>query len=384
MKAKITLKLVNSLGLGEKVSDTECIGFRVRRQKGDARVYSVSYRHQGVERQYTIGRHGSPWVPDTARKQARAILTQVAAGKDPSGEKQAYRSAPTLSDLAARFLAEHAGPKCKASSAKEYKRLLDHVILPTLGAKKAADVTRRDVELLHHAFRQSPYQSNRAVGLLSSLMNMAEKWGMRPDGSNPTRHIVKFKQANRERFLSADEFARLADAISAYGGSLYIKAAIRLLALTGCRRNEITTLRWQEVDLDNGELRLSDSKTGAKVVFLGEAAVAILTSLPHVHGNDHVFPGRHDGEHLGDFSKAWVQIRKAAGLDGVRLHDLRHSYASMGINSNLSLAIVGKLLGHTQPSTTSRYAHLASNPLKIAAADISSRIDAAMHKLGQE
>jgi integrase len=216
------------------------------------------------------------------------------------------------------------------------------------------------------------------------MMNKAEKWEWRADHTNPCRHIEKFQQHNRERYLSDAEYARLADAINSYDGSLYTTAAIRLLALTGCRRSEIMLLQWSSVDLDNGQLNLPDSKTGAKSIFLGEAAVALLRDLPRIHNHPFVFPGRVPGAPVAFINKAWEQIRAVAGLGDVRLHDLRHSFASMGVNHNLSLPIIGRLLGHSRSSTTERYAHLSANPLKVAAADIASRIDAAMHKSGQE
>jgi integrase len=210
------------------------------------------------------------------------------------------------------------------------------------------------------------------------MLTLAEQWGLRPDGSNPCRHVEKFAERKRERFLSADELARLGEALAAYAGSPYVTAAIKLLVFTGARLGEVLGLQWQWIDFERGEARLPDSKTGAKTVHLPPPARAVLAELPQVEGNPHVIVGGVAGEALVNLEKPWRAIRREAGLEDVRLHDLRHAFASVAAASGMGLPIIGKMLGHTQAATTNRYAHLASDPVKAAAAVVAGKIAAAM------
>jgi integrase len=288
------------------------------------------------------------------------------------------RDAPTVADLAARFMAEHVDPKRKKRTGVEYRRLLDTVILPALGKKKVGDVTRQDVARLHHTHRATPYQANRSVAVLGKMFTLAEAWGLRPDHSNPCRHLERFKETRRERMLSSEELGRLSEALASYGGSPHVVAAIKLLALTGARLSEVLGLRWEWVNFDRGEARLPDSKTGAKTLYLPPPALAVLADLPRITGNSFVIVGQKEGAGLVNLEKPWRAIRREAELNDVRLHDLRHAYGSIAVSSGMGLPILGKLLGHSQPQTTARYAHLAADPVKAAAAMIADRIAAAM------
>jgi integrase len=219
------------------------------------------------------------------------------------------------------------------------------------------------------------------------MFNVAEDWGLRPENSNPCRRIKKFKETPRERFLSPDELKRLGEALAdadAKGESPYVTAAIRLLLFTGARLNEILSLEWSHVDLKANLLRLPDSKTGAKTIALPAPAVEILSALPKQEGNPHVICGARDGAHLINLQKPWRRIRKAAGLEDVRLHDLRHSFASVAVAGGMSLPLIGSLLGHSQPATTQRYAHLADDPRRAAADAVASTIAASMTGAGAE
>jgi integrase len=390
MRGKITIGSVKALAARvaasskeETLRDTALAGFEARARPDGAKVaYAVRYRagrgRQALMRRVTIGKHGSPWTPETARAEAKRLLALVAHGKDPAGAKAAAKAAPTVTDLAQRFLAEHAEAKRKASTAKEYRRLLDHVVLPALGKKRAADITRQDVAKLHHARRATPTEANRALAVLSTMLNLTERWGERPGGSNPCRHVEKYSQRKRERMLSTDELARLGEVLAGYDGSPYYAAAIKLLIFTGARLGEILGLRWQWVDFKRGEARLPDSKTGPKTLHLPPPALAVLGELPRVDGNPYVIVGGVAGAALVNLEKPWRAIRKAAGLDDVRLHDLRHSFASIAASGGMGLPIIGKMLGHTQAQTTQRYAHLASDPVKAAAATVAGKIAAAM------
>jgi integrase len=201
---------------------------------------------------------------------------------------------------------------------------------------------------------------------------------LRPDGSNPCRHVEKFAERKRERVLSPAELGRLGDALGAFDGSIYSVTAIKLLIFTGARLGEILGLQWQWIDFERGEARLPDSKTGAKTLHLPPPALAVLAALPRIEGNPHVIVGGVAGAALVNLEKPWRAIRKEAELEDVRLHDLRHAFASVAAASGMGLPIIGKMLGHTQAQTTQRYAHLASDPVKAAAATVAGKIAAAM------
>jgi len=390
MRGKVTKRSVEALmagpdGAESVLWDSELRGFGVRVQRGGVRSYVLQYRagdRRGAPlRKLTIGRHGSPWTPETARREARRLLGAIADGTDPAAARAEWREAPTMADLAQRFLSEHAEAKRKPTTAAEYRRLVDKVILPALGARRAADVTRAEIAKLHHGLRDSPYQANRVLAVLSKMFNLAERWGLRPDGSNPCRHIEKFGERKRERMLSASELSRLGEALARHDGSPFVVGAVKLLIFTGARLDEILGLRWDWVDLNRGETQLPDSKSGAKTLHLPPPALAVLAALPRVEGNPHVIVGHRAGAPLVNLEKPWRAIRTSAGLDDVRLHDLRHAFASIAASSGLGLPIIGKILGHTQPATTARYAHLASNPVKAAAAAVAEKIASAMNSI---
>lgn len=386
MTAKITKRLLDELAADVAapavVWDDVVTGFCVRRRSRGF-VYCVKYRagsgRAAPIRWATIGKHGAPWTVETARAEAKRILGAVVMGGDPAGAKASDKLAPMVADLAARFLEEHADAKRKTRTATEYRRLVSLFVLPTLGKRKVAAVTRADVAKLHHGMRATPYQANRVLAVLSKMLALAEVWGWRPDGSNPCRHVEKYKEAKRERMLSGDELARLGDALAVWGGSPYVAAAVRLLVLTGARLNEVLTLQWSWVDFERAEVRLPDSKTGAKTVHLPAASLSVLADLPRIEGNPHVIVGERAGRHLVNIQKPWRAIRAAAGLPGLRIHDLRHAFASVAASAGMGLPIIGKMLGHSQPATTHRYAHLASDPVKAAAETVGKRIADAMN-----
>jgi integrase len=392
MRGKITKRSIDALrpaadGAEAVLWDSELKGFGVRVQRGGTKSYLLHYRAgtgRGAPlRKLTIGRHGSPWTPEAARSEAKRLLGMIEDGADPAADKLAHKQAPTMAALAERFLAEHADAKRKGSTAAEYRRLLGKLILPALGGRKVADVTRADINKLHHANRAAPYQANRTLAVLSKMFNLAEQWSLRPDGSNPCRHVEKFTERKRERMLSPAELARLGDALAAYDGSPYPVAAIKLLIFTGARLGEVRELQWDWIDLERGEASLPDSKSGAKILHLPPPALAVLTELPRLDGNPHVIAGAKPGAALVNLEKPWLTIRAAAGLDNVRLHDLRHAFASVAASSGMGLPIIGKMLGHTQAATTHRYAHLASDPVKAAAAVVAGKIAAAMAGSGK-
>ena len=326
----------------------------------------------------TLGRHGA--VPtETARRRAMAAISEAKGGGDPAIARDAARRAPTMKQLGKRFLEEYVPDHCKPSTAYEYGRSVKFFIDPRIGSRKVKDIKRSDIAELHHDLRETPYQANRTLGVLSKMFSQAEVWGWRQDGSNPCLHVKRYKEEKRERFLSAEEFARLGRVLdeTLRDGSETRSAvlAIRLLMLTGCRLSEIQKLEWQHVDLEAAELRLPDTKTGGRAVPLAPSAVRLLESLPRDDDNPWVIVGKKPGSHLTDLQHPWRRIRARAELDDVRIHDLRHSFASRALALGEGLPMIGKLLGHTQVQTTARYAHLARDTVKASAARIGDSID---------
>ena len=384
--ARLTKRVVDQITPGDKETmhwDDELRGFGVRVWPSGRKVYMVMSRVKGRLRRITIGTHGA-FTAEKARARAHELLSEAKNGRDPAKELDQARRAPTMKGLGERFLQEHVTVRCKPATRAEYKRSVELFINPKLGTRKVTDVERKDVAEFHQELQHIPYQANRTLGVLSKMFNLAEVWGFRPDGSNPCRHVKKYAEQKRERFLDPAETAELGQVLREVeqDGSETKAAvnAIRLLMLTGCRLSEIMTLKWEEVDLKARELRLPDSKTGAKVVPFGKTAAAVLKGIEKLDDNPHVITGRNPASHLTDLQHPWRRIRLKAGLDGVRIHDLRHSYASGALALGEGLPMIGKLLGHTQVQTTARYAHLARDSLKIAGSRVSDTIGAAMLK----
>ena len=377
---KITKRLVEAAKPQDKdyiICDDDLAGFAVRILPSGRRSYIVQYRIGNRYRRMSLGAHGV-LTPKKARRMAFKVLAAVKDGEDPAGERSRARKACTVKELAERFDQEHISVRLKPGTATEYRRNLRRFILPALGRLKVADVTRADVAKFHHDLRHIPYQANRNLEVISKMFSMSEMCGMRPDGSNPRLHIKKHPEEKRERYLSQKELSDLGSVLNEAEemgvDDIYAISAIRLLIFTGCRLNEIMSLKWTEVDLANSCLRLSDSKTGARVVHLGPPALDLLKNLKRQPKNPWVVCGKIPGTNRKEIQKFWQRIRKRAGIEDVRIHDLRHSFASNAVAQGMSLPMIGKLLGHTQVQTTARYAHLAADPVKAAASSVSSNI----------
>jgi integrase len=415
MQGKITKRTVDALqpgadGAEAMLWDSELRGFGCRARGGGASIVTKTYllqyragRGRGAPlRKLTIGRHGSPWTAETARTEAKRLLGMVAQGDDPAEARQEERNALTVAALCDLYLAEGASHK-KPSTLKADRGRIDHHIKPLLGSKRVDAIMRADIERLlidvkaGKTAAAEPTRAERKPGslaqggagvaaqcvtLMGTMLAFAVNRGLRPD--NPAHGIKKPAVRKLQRFLSDQEFARLAAALAAEeaaSGNPFPAAIIRLLILTGCRRSEIVNLRWEHVSIDHGCLLLPDSKTGRKTVYLNAPALAVLAGLPRPVGNPYVLAGDRDGQPYAGIDKVWYRVRAAAELPDVRLHDLRHSFASIGARAGLGLPVIGALLGHKHASTTQGYAHLSADPVRAANEAIGARIVRAMAPL---
>ena len=372
---RITKRSVDAIKVGRTDTvywDGELTGFGLRVRRSGRKSYIVQTRIAGKLCWFTIGPHG-PLNPDQARARALEILASAKKGIDPRDADARREAEPSMADLGRRFLEEYVPVHCKPSTQEEYRRSVRLFVDPMIGELRVPEVQRKDIAALHHGLRDKPYQANRTLGVLSKMFSLAEVWGWRPDGSNPCRHVKRYKEHKRERFLSPEETERLGQVLCEVEEEMpSAVAAFRLLLLTGCRMSEIRDLRWDYVKDDC--IELPDAKTGGRVVPLGPEARAVLSAIPRDEDNPWVIAGRLPGSHLTDLQRPWRRIRKQAGLEDVRIHDLRHSFASRALALGESLTMIGKLLGHTQVQTTARYAHLARDSIQTAAARITGSI----------
>ena len=361
--------------------DESIPGFGVRVMPSGRKSFVVQYRAGRRPRRMSLG-PSTVLTCDQARTRAITIIAAVKNGEDPAADRAAKRNAATVSDLAERFDKEHIAVRLKASTAKEYRGNLRRFILPALGRLAVPEITRADVAKFHHDLRHIPYQANRCLEVVSKMFVLAEMWGLRPDGSNPRKHIRKYPEEKRERFLSAAELRRIGEVLQEMESeSVELSSAIlaaRLLILTGCRLGEIMSLKWDYVDFDENALRLPDSKTGKKIVHLGKPAVEYLHDAQRIDGNPWVVTGTLPGKPLSDLQPFWQRVRARAGVKDVRIHDLRHTFASAAVASGQGLPMIGKLLGHTQVQTTARYAHLAADPVRSAADAVATSLREAL------
>ncbi|MDA8021142.1 MAG: site-specific integrase [Thermoanaerobaculia bacterium] len=363
------------------VWDERLTGFGVRIYPSGTKSFVVTYWAKGRQRFFTIGRYGKITLHQ-AKADALELFLKVHCGEDPAGDRQAARRAPTVADLADRHVREHSEINKKPRNAKRDRTAWDRLVLPKLGRRKVKDVTRADIAKLMTGLADTPAMANKVLTLLSKAFNLAEIWDWRSEGTNPCRHVGRYQEDSRERFLSQSELTRLGqvlgEAETAWGTSTHAIAAIRLLILTGCRSSEILKLCWDDVDYERRCLHLPDGKTGKRQVVLNTHALQILADLEHLPDNPHVIPGNKPGSHRATLQNTWNRIRREADIGDVRIHDLRHTYASYGVNGGQSLAMIGKLLGHRKVQTTMRYTHLADDPLRQAAESIGAELTAGL------
>ncbi|MDE2933870.1 MAG: tyrosine-type recombinase/integrase [Chloroflexota bacterium] len=383
VRTTISMKTVESLEVEHDSVfwDRDLPGFGVRVYPTGSKFYVAQTRAGGrPAKRVTLGRHGVI-TAEEARRRAARFIARVKSGGEPVAEPARKAGGPAVGELARAWLEEHVAVRCKPKTAQMYRLIVEKHILPALGRTPALAVDHKAAADLHHALRATPAMANQAVDVLSRIWNAAVERGRLPEAAaNPCRLVARNPARRRERFLSAEEFRRLGRALTEAGTrkgvSVHAAAAIRLLVLTGCRKSEILALRWEDVDLAAGEFMLTDSKTGPRSVSLSPEAAEALANVPRLAGNPWVIPGRGLGERMRNLNDPWKVVRERAGLRGVRLHDLRHSFASRALALGESLPAIGKLLGHSKVETTARYAHPARDSVREAALKISESIAA--------
>ena len=362
--------------------DRDLPGFGVRVYPSGRKVYVVQSRGPDGIRRVSLGRHGE-FPADRARRQAVAAIDRIKNGENPVPAPSGR--VLTVTELAKRYMEAHVAVNCNAHTRGIYRGSLDNHILPALGTMAVDAVGRSEVAALHYALRATPRAANRALMVLSKMFSLAEAWGLAPAGRNPCRFVLRYKEGKRERFLSSKEYRRVGRELHRLEAEGPVQAraaaALKLLMLTGCRLREILTLRWDDADRKAGELRLRDTKTGARMVPLSPDAAAALAEVVRVPGSPWVFAGRTPDRPLSQLTTYWHWVRKRAGVEDVRIHDLRHSFASRALAVGESLSMIGRLLGHTDIGSTARYAHLTRDAERVAVAKVGGSIEADILRL---
>ena len=380
---KITKRNVESQAPSNKAIylwDGNLSGFGLKILPSGRKTYLVQYRmggRKGRTRRMTIGVHGTV-TTEQARREAKTLLAKVSLGIDPLADKDKAKQAPTTDELLQKFLTEYVDVKLGPRTQVEYHTVIRLKVPKSFRRKYIHEITRRDVAQIHQSMSDMPTRANKTIMVLSKFFNWCEEYEYRDNYTNPCRHVKKYKEEARQRFLSQEEQERLKQSlITAENDNLatpYAIESIRMLMFTGARLREILDLKWSFINWELGVLSLPKSKTGAKTIYLNPQALEVLKRVLRQKDNPYVFCGVKQGQPIINLQKPWRRIRSMANLDDVRLHDLRHTFASVAVMNGMSLPIVGALLGHSKPQTTARYAHLASDPLLEAAELIGRKI----------
>jgi integrase len=371
----ITVKRLPAPAHGNKITyDDKVKGFGARVTAAASRSFVLTYRRKsdGRQRRITIGSFPD-WSTTAAREEAKRLKREVDAGADPIGEQEASRTAPTVAELCARFEQNHI-PRLAASTQRVYRQQIAADILPAIGHMKVAIISHADIDALHRQItaRSAETHANRVIGVISKMFNLAIKWGWRTDNLNPAHGIERNRETKRTRYLSSAELIRLSAALEKLRNKSAADA-VRLLLLTGARRGELLGARWTDFDLEAGvwtkpaPTTKSGKKSGREHrIPLSDAARQLLVEMrARAKNSEWLFPSRVGGPRL-DLDDTWERLRRTANIPDTRMHDLRHTYASILVSAGLGLPVIGALLGHTQPATTARYAHLYDDPLRVA------------------
>jgi integrase len=399
-KTKTPVKLTNEFiaNLGAPASGAETFweddarvrGFGIRVYAGGSRSFFINYRVDGRERRYTIGAFPR-WSASAARERAKELRKLVDAGQDPAGEKRERREAPTVQDLIDRYVADHLPTKTAKGRENDERRMLAEIGRRLDSRAKVTDIHDGDIRKMHRDITASgrPVRANRILAVASKMFSLAlvsragenRPWRSAALG-NPCKGVERNREESKERFYSQPELAAISDALAEYPGQTAADC-VRLIMLTGCRPGEAMLAAWKQFDAEPGYWIKPSAHTKQRKVHklpLSPPALELVERLRQgrAEGANWVFPGHHAGEPIVALWHVWHFVRNRAGLgEGARLYDLRHSFASIGAGGGLSLPVIGRLLGHTQQRTTQRYAHLADDPLREAAARIAGTIAAA-------
>ena len=375
---RLTNKIIENLPVQSKgyiLWDGETKGFGIRININGKKTFILKYRigqgRRAKIKKPVIGTFGVIKT-EQARYIAKQWLTKASQGTDPC---ERDKDQTTIKDFCDVYLKHHAEVKKKQSSAIEDKRLMRLQILPHFGKLRVQELTRAMIIKHHQSLSHTPYMANRFLALFSTMMNLAEKWEYRPLNTNPCIHVDRYKEKPRETFLSMQELERIGSAMRQLRDveSKYILTAIKMLMLTGCRTGEILSLRWEQIDFQTQKMNLLDTKTGARSIHLSPASIDVLHSLPSTEG--YVFKSSIQNKKLTTLRHVWKKICKLAKINDVRVHDLRHTYASYAVSKGYSLPIVSKMLGHADIKTTQRYAHLMDDPVNQAIDKTSDLLD---------
>jgi integrase len=376
---KITKRLIDAtepdIEKTKKIWDSELKGFGVVILPSGRKTYCVEYRNSDrIKKRLKLGVHGQI-TAEEARDLAKKKLASVTHGEDPAEDKKKVGQLETMKQLAQDYVERH-GTRKREKSLIEDQKLLNNLILPTIGDKKVQLVTRRDIENFHAKLKDTPYQANRAMSLLSKMFSLAISWGWCE--KNPAQGIERYQEQKRDRWLDDDEMARMWTVLEKHK-SHATSFVFRFLLLTGARKGEVMNATWDQFDLYKGvwtkPAHLTKQNKNEHIP-LSSNALEMLRELKELHPSPSpfLFPGKVDGKPISEVKTFWGTVLKEANIDNCRIHDLRHTHASHLVSSGLSLSIVGKLLGHTQASTTQRYAHLADEPLREAAEFFGNKI----------
>ena len=367
-RISLSKKFIDQIETPEDIQvfyDTKVTGLHLRVSPKGSKTFYLYFRTQsGKQKRPKLGVYGILTV-EQARDIARAMLGELSKGNDPTDHHQVKNI--KLADFFEIFEKNHINKHVKSSTAKTYRSLFVSVIEPALGKKALEDITRLHVEEMVNQNDNRRATANHALVLLRLILDKAQQWEFMSSKRNPCSNVTKFKTLAKERFLSENEINKLVETLDQFeGASLAPKNAItvvRLLMMTGCRKNEITRLRWDELFLDEGVLKLKDSKTGKKEVILSDDAIKILSAASR-NNSDYIFPGKDGINPIQGLQKIWQRIRQVADLQDVRIQDLRHTFASVAVSNGAPLYEVGRLLGHASIQSTQRYAHLERSRLK--------------------
>ncbi|RUM95920.1 DUF4102 domain-containing protein [Pseudaminobacter arsenicus] len=421
-KVRISKRTIDSLlnaAAGTIIRDDKLVGFQARKNANGTVSYAFEYRSTkgrgGITRRVTIGREregGGVLTPDQARTIAEQLAAEVVAGGDPAAGRAKSRQVPTLADFAKEHYdaaaiiakAQPLSAKLRIGTVRNYQSIMRKHAGPAFGSRKMDAITKADVSRLHAKMAGTPVAANAMLECLRNLYAAAAEAGLIGEGTCPAVGVKMYKKNRRERFLSLAEVERLGAAmieaetvglpweLKSKEGAKFVPhgdrrtmvdpdalAALRILVFTGCRLREVLHLRWDQVDLERGIITVH-GKTGRRAVMLPAPAALILSQVPR--RGSFVFPGRSSTAEKpaprSNLDSAWIPIRRHAGLDGLRLHDLRHSFASFAAAGGASLPVIGKLLGHSTPAMTQRYAHFADDPVRAVSEKTAATVAAAM------